>query len=59
MKVSKEYGNKRNFGKGWLISPNKIKKNSESVSKQPTQLIIAVEIRHIKSYWPKTYCACN
>ena len=30
----------------WLFSANKIK-SSESVSKQPTQLIIAVEIRHI------------
>ena len=30
----------------WLFSANMIK-SSESVSKQPTQLIIAVEIRHI------------
>ena len=30
----------------WLFSSNKIK-SSESVSKQPTQLIIATEIRHI------------
>ena len=29
----------------WLFSANKIK-SSESVSKQPTQLIIATEIRH-------------
>jgi hypothetical protein len=29
----------------WLFSANKIK-SSESVSKQPTQLIIAAEIRH-------------
>ena len=30
----------------WLFSANKIK-SSEYVSKQPTQLIIAAEIRHI------------
>ena len=34
----------------WLFSANKIKKNSESVSKQSTQtrtqVIIAAEIRH-------------
>ena len=29
----------------WLFSANKIK-SSESVSKQPTQLIIGAEIRH-------------
>jgi hypothetical protein len=32
----------------WLLSANKIK-NSESVGKQPTQLIIAAEIRHTES----------
>ena len=27
-------------------------KSSESVSKQPTQLILAAEIRHIVTHWP-------
>ena len=33
----------------WLFSANKIK-SSESVTKQPTQLIIVAEIRHITVY---------
>ena len=35
----------------WLFSANEIK-SSESVSKQPTQLILAAEIRHIVTHWP-------
>ena len=34
----------------WLFSANKIK-SFEFVSKQPTQLIIAAEIRHIHPYF--------
>ena len=40
--IHEENGNNRI----WLFSANKIK-SSESVIKQPTQLIIAVELRHI------------
>ena len=45
MKV-KRMGITKRFGGIWLFSANKIK-SSEFVSKQPTQLIIAAEIRHI------------